>query len=155
MPSGRVHLHIEMIVFVACAALGVYLLQAGLVRAIYVGVFLSSYLFSSLFLSPDLDLEGSDSFRRWGIARVLWIPYARLFHHRALSHHIIFGPLTRITYLGGGVSLVVIVVLHFTGWRLRFSLPQWPVIASLFCGLYLPNQIHTVADTIWSHLRRR
>lgn len=155
MPSGRVHLRIEMSIFVAVVAFGVYALQAGLVRALYIGVFLGSYLFSSLFLSPDLDLKGSDSFRRWGIARALWAPYARLFRHRALSHHIVFGPLTRIAYLGGIASLVLIAVLHFTGWRVHFSVPQWPIIAALLCGLYLPNQIHTVADVVWSTFRRR
>ena len=155
MPSGRVHLRIEMIVFVAVVASGVYVFKAGLVRVMYVGVFLGSYLLSSLFLSPDLDLKGSDSFRRWGIARVIWVPYARLSRHRALSHHIVFGPLTRIAYLGGIASLMLIAVLHLTGWRVRFSVPQWPVIAALLCGLYLPNQIHTVADAVWSTLRRR
>jgi len=154
MPSGRTHLRIEMFVFVASVASGVYLFQVGLVRSLYIGVFLGSYLFSSLFLSPDLDLKGSDSFRRWGVARVIWVPYARLFRHRALSHHIIFGPLTRIVYLGGIVSLVLIAVLHLTGWQVRFSVPQWPVIAALLCGLYLPNQIHTVADVVWSALHR-
>ena len=144
-----------MIIFVALIAVGCYLSQAGLVSGAYVGVFLGAYLFSSLFLSPDLDLKGSDSFRRWGIARVIWVPYARLFRHRALSHHIILGPLTRIAYLGGIVSFVLIAILHFTGWQVRFSVPQWPVIAALLCGLYLPNQIHTVADAIWSSLRRR
>ena len=155
MPSGRVHLRIEMSIFVACVASGVYLSQAGLVRVMYVGVFLGSYLFSSLFLSPDLDLKGSDSFRRWGIARVIWVPYARLFRHRALSHHIVFGPLTRISYLGGIVSLVLIAILHFTGWQVRFSVPQWPMIVALLCGLYLPNQIHAVADAVWSTLHWR
>ncbi|MEA3238641.1 MAG: metal-binding protein [Candidatus Bipolaricaulota bacterium] len=154
MPSGRTHLRIEMFVFVACVASGVYLFQVGLVRSVYIGVFLGSYLFSSLFLSPDLDLKGSDSFRRWGVARVMWVPYARLFRHRALSHHIILGPLTRIAYLGAIVSLVLIAVLHLTGWQVRFSVPQWPMIAALLCGLYLPNQIHTVADTVWSALHR-
>jgi len=141
-----------MFVFVACVASGVYLFQVGLVRSLYIGVFLGSYLFSSLFLSPDLDLKGSDSFRRWGVARVMWVPYARVFRHRALSHHIILGPLTRIAYLGAIVSLVLIAVLHLTGWQVRFSVPQWPVIAALLCGLYLPNQIHTVADAVWSTL---
>lgn len=153
MPSGKVHLRIEMIVFVASVAFSVYLMQARLVHVVYVGVFLGSYLFSSLFLSPDLDLKRSDPFRRWGIARVLWVPYARLFRHRALSHHIIFGPLTRIAYLGGIVSLVLIAIMHLTGWQVRFSVPQWQVIVALLCGLYLPNQIHTLADAVWSTLR--
>lgn len=155
MPSGKVHLRIEMIIFVGLLAVGIYLLYIGLVHAVYVAVFLGAYLFSSLFLSPDLDLVGSDSYRRWGMARVLWVPYARLYHHRALSHHIIFGPLTRIAYLGGIVSFVFIGVAYLTGWQVNLSIPQWPVIAALIFGLYLPNQIHTVADALWSGLRRR
>ncbi|HDL85159.1 MAG TPA: hydrolase [Candidatus Acetothermia bacterium] len=155
MPSGKVHLRIEMIILVALIAVGCYLSQVRLVSGAYAGVFLGAYLFSSLFLSPDLDLKRSDPFRRWGLARVLWVPYARLFHHRALSHHIILGPLTRIAYLGGIVSLALIAILHLTGWQVRFSVLQWPVIAALLCGLYLPNQIHTIADAVWSALRRR
>lgn len=155
MPSGKVHLRIEMIILLLLLAPGIYMLQIGLVHALYVTVFLAAYLFSSLLLSPDLDLVGSDPFRRWGMARVLWVPYARLFHHRALSHHIIFGPLTRIAYLGGITSLAYIGIVHFTGWHVSLSIPQWPVIAALVSGLYLPNQIHTVADAIWSKLRHR
>ncbi len=155
MPSGKVHLQIETVVLVALIAVACYLAQAGLVRGAYAGIFLGAYLFSSLFLSPDLDLRGSKPFQRWGFARVLWVPYARLFHHRSLSHHIILGPLTRIAYLGGIVSLALIGILHLTGWQVRFSVPQWQVIVALLCGLYLPNQIHTIADAVWSALRRR
>lgn len=155
MPSGKVHLRIEMIIFVPFLALGAYLLQTGLVYTLYVAVFLGGYFFSSFFLSPDLDLVRSDPSQRWGIARVLWIPYAHLFHHRALSHHIIFGPLTRICYLGGIASLAFVGILRLTGQHVPLSIPQWPVILALLLGLYLPNQIHTVVDALWSCLRHR
>lgn len=144
-----------MIIFVVLLGSGIYLLAGRLVPELYVGLFLSSYLFSSLLLSPDLDLRGSDPYRRWGAASVLWRPYAHFFRHRAISHHIIFGPLTRIAYLGGIVSLALIAVLHFSGKHVQLSIPQWPLIGSLLCGLYLPNQIHTLADALWSRCRRR
>ncbi len=52
------------------------------------GIFLSAYLFSSLFLSPDLDLHNSRATKRWGIARIFWLPYSWVFRHRAVSHHL-------------------------------------------------------------------
>ena len=155
MPSGKVHLRIEMIVFIGLIGAGAYLLERGLVPAVYIGLFLASYLFSSLFLSPDLDLRGSDPYRRWGPARVLWRPYAHFFRHRALSHHIIYGPLTRIAYFGGLISLLFIGATYFTNWHVRMPIPRWPMIASILCGLYLPNQVHTLADALWSHHHRR
>ena len=72
-----------------------------------IAAFVSAYLFSMTLLSPDLDLAKSDSYRRWGPLRWLWAPYAAAFKHRRVSHHPLFGPITRIAY----VSLIGFVVL--------------------------------------------
>ena len=101
MPSGRTHLKIEMIgLLIGTIAVAVLVVE-GRIDAWFGGIFLSAYLFSSFFLSPDLDLHNSRATRRWGIARALWLPYSWVFRHRAVSHHLLFGPLTRIAYLGG------------------------------------------------------
>ncbi len=139
-----------MVVFALCLALGLYMLKAEVIEPVYLSFFLGAYLFSSLFLTPDLDLKQSIAFRRWGVARFLWLPYARFFHHRALSHHIVFGPLTRIVYLGVVLFVAIIAIANLTGWQMRFYVPHWAVILSILAGLYLPNQIHTLADALWS-----
>ncbi len=52
----------------------------------------------TLLLSPDLDLGHSTPSRRWGILRILWLPYAHFSTHRGLSHSYLIGPLIRLLY---------------------------------------------------------
>lgn len=115
--------------------------------------FAISYLFSSLLLSPDLDLGRSDSQNRWGMLRVLWLPYAALFRHRGLSHNPLFGPLTRIGYLGllvaaamAGLHYGFEVDLAFLEywWEKLDGTPLW----AIGIGLMLPNEIHILADRL-------
>lgn len=104
-----------------------------------------AYLAGSLFLSPDLDLYHSRPARRWGILRVLWWPYARLFRHRGLSHHLVLGPLTRLLYLGG------ILVLLGVGLRyLGVQVPRFPGnwVGPVLLGLWLPQLFHILLDLL-------
>jgi uncharacterized metal-binding protein len=139
-----------MVVFAGCLALAAYMLKTKVIRPVYLFFFLVAYLFSSLFLSPDLDLKQSIAFRRWGLAHILWLPYAHLFHHRALSHHILFGPLTRILYLGAILFVASMTIANLTGWQMELHVPNWAIILSILAGIYLPNQIHTLADALSS-----
>lgn len=147
------HLKVEMAVLAACE-IGVVLLQhRGVVGWRDGGVFLLAYLFSSLFLSPDLDLSGSRASRRWGVGRILWLPYAIVFRHRRLSHHLLLGPLTRITYLGGIVLAVFSVIGLVTGRAFQPFSPERRILLCVLAGLYLPNQIHILVDRVWSFAR--
>jgi len=119
------------------------------------GSFLCAYLFSSLFLSPDLDLARSCASRRWGIGRIVWFPYAALCHHRRISHHLLFGPLTRIGYLGGILLGLLFVLASATGRSVSFARPSWQIVAAILSGLYLPNQVHILVDRISSLSRRQ
>ncbi len=103
------------------------------------------YLGGSLFLSPDLDLYASRATRRWGILRLLWWPYARLFRHRGISHHPLWGPLTRLLYLGA-VLVLFGLGLHFLGLRL----PQFPRawVGPALLGLWLPQLLHVLLDRL-------
>lgn len=100
------------------------------------------YLLGSLFLSPDLDLAQSRAARRWGILRFIWRPYALLFPHRGLSHHPVFGPLSRFLYLG--------LVLSPLGLALGFPWPEFPLswLLPLLVGLWLPQLLHILADRL-------
>ena len=155
MPLGKTHLKIELTVWAACAVGSVFLRTKGALSWTTGGSFLSSYLFSSLFLSPDLDLAQRRASRRWGIGRVVWFPYAAMCRHRRLSHHLLFGPLTRILYLGGIVLGLLFGLAFLTGRSVSFSRPSWQVVAAILSGLYLPNQIHILVDWISSFRRRQ
>lgn len=155
MPSGKTHLKIELAVWAVCAVGSVFLQTKGALSWTTEGSFLCAYLFSSLFLSPDLDLARSRASRRWGIGRIVWFPYAALCRHRRMSHHLLLGPLTRILYLGGVLLGLLFGLALVTGRSLSFSWPSWQIVAAILSGLYLPNQIHILVDRISSLGRRQ
>ena len=161
MPSGKTHFKIEMATLLIAAGAG-----AGLnhhfrfvkwedVTTLGL-VFVGSYLFSSLMLSPDMDLARSDPQNRWGVLRVLWRPYAALFHHRGLSHNPIFGPLTRVAYLAL-IAVAVLAGLHYGlevelkflkhWWEDLRAIPLWAIGA----GLFLPHELHILADKLFKN----
>ena len=163
MPAGDIHLRLELaaLLFIVVGALG----MAGFgelgawgdlrVPLLAFGI---AYLFSCLWLSPDLDLARSSPQNRWGPLRVLWRPYARLFRHRGLSHNLLFGPLSRIAYLGALLAAIPCALY----WCADIDMP-WVQDAykylgqnglySLAIGLVLPNEIHIVADRFFSARR--
>lgn len=156
MPSGRVHLRIEIAFLVVLAAAAVLGARREWVGTSEIAGFIVAYVFSMLLLSPDLDLARSDTYRRWGPLRWLWAPYAAAFRHRRVSHHPLFGPITRIAYVGGlalaGVSIYGVAVGRLAP---QFVLPTGLVFAVLI-GLYLPNLIHILLDglqSVWGRLR--
>ncbi len=66
-----------------------------------------AFIFGGLWLSPDLDTR-SNSFNRWGLLRIFWVPYSYVIPHRSiLSHGPIIGSLLRISYL------IIIIALGF------------------------------------------
>jgi len=154
MPSGRVHLRIEIGLLFLLAIGGGVLGWRGMISGSEFGVFLLCYVFSSLFLSPDLDLWDSRAVRRWGIGKIFWYPYSKVFRHRRTSHHLVFGPLTRIVYLGGLLLLSAWGWSALTGRGIGLLLLRKELIGSILFGLYLPNQVHILVDRAWSRLKR-
>jgi uncharacterized metal-binding protein len=161
MPSGKTHLRIELFVLPLCVAL---LFAAESYKVITFGwegmaIFAGAYLFSSLMLSPDLDLRHNRSRRRWGPLGFLWIPYTKIFKHRGVSHSLIFGTLTRLGYLGLIALLIALGLSYFNVWAIPFdALRTFPIDLKLFslliAGLWLPNILHTLTDHVHSALRR-
>ena len=156
MPSGRIHLRIELAALLPTAGAVSWLTFTGVVDAERGAAFLGGYLFSSFFLSPDLDLRASRPMRRWGPLRFLWIPYAAAFRHRRLSHHPLLGPTTRLAYLGAWIALVCWLLAFALGRPLSVSWDGWPIMAAFLVGAYVPNEMHIIADwTVTKWNRRR
>jgi len=155
MPSGKTHLRIEAGLLPVWTGIGLVCGVRGWIGSAEIAAFVSAYLFSMLLLSPDLDLAKSDSYRRWGPLRWLWAPYAAAFKHRRISHHPLFGPISRIAYVGliGLTALCLYAFLTDDGTP-RLVLPLSLVVAVLI-GLYLPNLTHIAADGIQSLWSRR
>lgn len=161
MPSAKKHLQMELLLFPGVLfvfySLGPHVLESV--------VFGCSYIFSSLLLTPDLDLPDSQTIKRWGPMRALWLFYHRIFKHRGLSHNLILGPVTRIVYL---LIILILFTLTINYLLIWFELPdlqftpsfglirKWLPIVAL--GLYIPNFLHIIYDKIhtlvWTWLKR-
>jgi len=109
--------------------------------------FSASFIYSTFFMNPDLDL--ADQIRFFSIRGVLTLPfrfYAKLFKHRGLSHNVFFGSFTRLAWLIGW------------GWLLFFifyrKLPSKGFLASLLEDYrwFILYAIAGICFADWSHL---
>jgi len=154
MPSGRTHLVIEAGILSAFAVAGVALVRKGSLPTESLVAFLGGFAFSMVFLTPDLDLVRSRPTRRWGRLSILWWPYAKIFRHRGLSHHIVWGPLTRIAYLTALAAVAAVGIGALLGRAVSFGEPRanvWAILA----GVYVPNIVHAGVDAVATPHRRR
>lgn len=156
MPSAKKHLQIEFF-FLPLAIFVFYLFRPTILESAVYG---SSYIFSSLLLSPDLDLASSQTLKRWGPLRGFWLPYQKIFRHRGLSHNLILGPATRIVYLLFILTLLAWIINYLLIWfefpGLQF-MPAFRVIGNwlliTIIGLYIPNFLHIICDRIYTRFR--
>ena len=104
-------------------------------------VFAFGFLLSFFLFSPDIDSR-SASYRRWGGLRFFWLPYIFLFRHRGLSHNPIFGPLSRLFYVG--------VPLYFIAGFLNLGVPVFSVELGFFflLGFWVPAVVHWAVDKV-------
>jgi uncharacterized metal-binding protein len=157
MPSGKTHLRIELFLLPIFATLFYLFVNTSWAA---VALFAGAYLFSSLMLSPDLDLRYNHTRRRWGLLGFIWIPYTKIFKHRGVSHSLLFGTLTRLGYLGLLAVLIIWGLSYFDLWPLPVAqLASGPIdlwlVGILVAGLWLPNILHTLVDHIHGLLPRR
>jgi uncharacterized metal-binding protein len=170
MPSGPTHDAIT--VFTAAA-----LLPAALFSRLpdmsptNAAVLVAAYLASGLLFSPDLDLKSSP-YKRWRSMRWVWIPYQRMVPHRSwISHSLLFGPLIRVVYFAAVMSLLALLAL----WLFNLVSPVDPtgtlatwantafgwvrghpaVVGYAVAGFVLGGASHTIADIVWSGIKRR
>jgi uncharacterized metal-binding protein len=146
-------LAIEAGILSAFAVAGAVLVRKGSLPTEPLLAFLGGFAFSMIFLTPDLDLVRSRPTRRWGRLSILWWPYAKIFRHRGVSHHIVWGPLTRIAYLTLLAAATAVGASALFGSTVSFGRPRanvWAILA----GVYAPNVVHTVVDAVATRHRR-
>ncbi len=154
MPSGKVHFGFEAGVLAGCAVVAAGFVRRGSLSTGSLVAFACGFAFSMFFLSPDLDLTRSRPTHRWGWLSFLWWPYAKVFRHRGVSHHVIWGPLTRLGYLALVAAAVAAAVAALTGHQLavgRLPVDGWAILV----GVYVPNVAHVLVDGAAGVLHRR
>jgi len=100
MPDGKVHTKFNIkVFFVLTIATSLYMIvEQSLLINYY--IFDAAIVVGTIFLSPDLDQNGSISDRilPWKF-ELFWNPYSGLFKHRKISHCPILGTISRILYI--------------------------------------------------------
>jgi uncharacterized metal-binding protein len=170
MPGARTH---DTITVVTAAAMTPMVLITDLpeMNLLNASALVGSYLFSGLMFSPDLDVR-SASYRRWGPVRWLWIPYRKLVPHRSwVSHSFIIGPILRVLYFITMLTIVaaaaILIVnlltsIDSTGTlrAITQAVAGWvaanpDTFAYLMLGLILGGTAHTLADIVFTAVKRR
>jgi uncharacterized metal-binding protein len=138
MASGKNH--DRSILFtspVVAIVVGSHSLELGIVAA-------SAHLLGGLYLSPDLDLK-SIPFKRWGVLRVLWLPYQKLIpcHRHWLSHGVIVGSVVRLLYLA---ALLLPMWFIFPGLQQVEWMIAWEKAIAFWVGVELSALNHLLLD---------
>jgi uncharacterized metal-binding protein len=114
-----------------------YSLELGIIAA-------SAHLLGGLYLSPDLDLK-SKPFKRWGVLRVLWLPYQKLIpcHRHWLSHGVIVGSIIRLLYFA---ALLLPMWFLFPGLQQIDWAISWGKAIAFLVGVELSALNHLLLD---------
>lgn len=132
MPSYRTHDRVALIAAPVIITAVSFITSWS--TAIAIGI---SFLIANHYLSPDLDIDSIMN-RRWGLLRILWIPYKKLFHHRSFWTH--SGPISatvRFIYLAVCISPI-----------LYFYVPPLSIIIVFYVAMVLADTLHTTLDKI-------
>ncbi len=171
MPSGRTH---DLITFALAPPTFIgaqYYFGSDLLTS---GIATVAMLFSGLMFGPDLDLD-SKPYRRWGPLRFIWKPYQMALSHRSrLSHGLVLGTILRVLYFVAVMALLTATGLYLrqrylyeaqTTWSAEFERVSldlgnfWHTTEkqyfwSAFAGLWIGAAAHTIADFVFSMLKK-
>lgn len=140
MPSDKIHTKINLIMLVIIL---IAMFAVGLKDVQLITAFVLTYLFATYFLSPDLDID-STPYKRWGVFRVLWYPYKKLFKHGGISHHPIAGPVSILLNL----FIILLPLLVFAKVILGIGGISTEIVGVIIIGCLLPIEIHIITDKI-------
>jgi uncharacterized metal-binding protein len=138
MASGKNH--DRAILFASPVVLVVGCYQFGLELGIIAG---ASHFLGGYWLSPDLDIK-SRPFLRWGVLKIIWVPYQRFIPHRSpLSHAPVLGSLLRLVYLGAWLSPLWLLFPDLQ--RVQWAV-DWMKVAAFLVGIELSALNHLLLD---------
>lgn len=150
MPSYRTHDAINLTAYGMglagySVATGMGIIDTLPIRPLF--TFTIAYLLGTFLITPDLDLWVSKPRKRWGLLRILWMPYSTLMTHRRLSHGYLLGPLTRIIYLALLLTPIALAPALFESLHhltLAYFTPDAAIGA--ITGYYASQWMHLIAD---------
>ncbi len=137
MASGRNH---DLSILFTTPIIGII----GISHSLELGIIaVSSHYLAGMFLSPDLDTL-SKPFKRWGVFKIIWIPYQKMIPHRSpLSHAPILGSTIRSIYLA---ALLLPLWFIFPGLRQVEWMITWEKVIAFLVGVELSALNYLLLD---------
>jgi uncharacterized metal-binding protein len=108
--------------------------------------------FLGIQISPDLDLY--ENCRR-GVWCWYWKMYGLLFRHRGISHWIIIGTLTRITYILITLFPLIFLLVKLELFGAALQKIPYNILLHIFYGLCISDGVHIVLDKISTGIKRK
>lgn len=97
------------------------------------------------FITPDLDIR-SRAINKWGLFKVLWLPYMWLFKHGKSSHNIMYGGVVRLLYF---IFIIFgIYYMFFSSLPPNVILPYGYVLIFI-AGILFANALHIILDMLF------
>jgi uncharacterized metal-binding protein len=100
------------------------------------------FVLATLFLNPDLDL--AYKIKLFSLRGVLTFPfrfYSMIFRHRGISHHPLFGTLSRLAWGGGCYwALTLLFSIHTP------TLFSWTELVYVLSGIFAADLCHLLLD---------
>jgi len=109
-------------------------------------IFSLAYLFSTFYLTPDLDLD-SRIYKRWKLLKIVWCPYKELFLHRKASHHVVWGPVSLIGYF----AFLILLLLYAIGAEIDYTDVRILIICA---GFVMAIEAHIISDTVFKKKKK-
>ena len=148
MAMYRGHAHFNLLIALPILLGGMYYFMHP--HTYFIITFASTFIYSTLFMNPDLDL--ANQIRLFSVRGILSLPfrsYAKFFSHRGLSHNLIFGSLTRIAWLMGWALLFFLIIYKTMPEKhtlLKLYKHYQPFILYGFAGICLADWGHLLLD---------
>lgn len=151
MPSGNTHDCIGVAAGILTLSAGVYYGYPQEATAAAV-----SLIFSTLFLSPDLDGKRSNSKRRWGPLKFIWWKFEDFKHRSIFTHVPVIADLVRLGYLACYIIPIALIVIYARGMDVKpvalqaYSFAIHPLTGWAFLAMCVSTGLHGLADAIVS-----
>jgi uncharacterized metal-binding protein len=169
MPSAKAHDAVTVLLAIPTFVVA-WMISRDLTAALVIAI---ASLFGGLIFGPDLDTY-SKHYTRWGIFRIIWLPYRTFFKHRSrFTHGILFGTLLRTIYLMGVITLIAFLLTCAIAIYQHSALPgfltfseEWRKLGALisqyagpyfawlvFFGLWLGGVSHSLTDMAGTYVK--
>lgn len=135
--SGKNH---DLSILFATPIIGII----GVAHSLELGIIAAtSHYLAGMYLSPDLDTV-SNPFKRWGVLKIIWIPYQKKIPHRSpLSHAPVLGSAIRLVYLA---ALLLPLWIIFPGLQEVHWAVSWEKAIAFLVGVELSALNHLLLD---------